>query len=275
MLCTLPLAGILVSAPCPLQLISVTASWITTWFLHGKLFSGYGQFFFLMFLQSRHITKSYLDVTRSQGLKFCQESSFLKKKRCFSLIKYITCVSDTHSSTICAIPLHAHQLFRCANIQNQHQTEQARSLLHTSCLDGWKQSGWPWYSGLSHFQMVLVKMILLLKCEAQLPRHNYMFWTILQYKPGLHTRFMWQGLPAVIHFVFCFVLYERTRCFNWFSVNHVYLNNIVAQHFFNILIKYIIINRNHRLSEISWCSHTICQSDILSARILCIHYIFR
>lgn len=94
--------------------------------------------FLLMFLQSRHITESYLDVNRSQGLKFCQESSFLKKKeRHFSLIKYITCVSQIliHLQSV-LFPLHAHQLFRCANIQSQHQTEQARSLLHTSCLDG-------------------------------------------------------------------------------------------------------------------------------------------
>lgn len=151
---------------------------------HGKLFSGfYGQFFFLlMFSQSRHITESYLDVTCSQGLEFCQESSFLKSNQMCHM-----CLSDTHSSTVCAIPLHAHQLFRCANIQSQHQTEQARSLLHTSCLDGWKQwrgwCGWPWYSGLSHFQMVLFIMILLLKCGKCCQRlnypDNYLFWTII------------------------------------------------------------------------------------------------
>lgn len=181
MFCTVPLTGTPVSTN---SLSSSANQWhwlrnhiIFTW----KTVLWLWPVFLLMFLQYRHITESYLDVTCSQCLKFCQESSFLKKKHMYIYFFfnqiYHLCFSDTHSSTICAIPLHAHQLFWCANIQSQHQTEQARSLLHISCLDGWKQwrgwCGWPWYSGILHFQMVLFIMILLLKCGKCCQRLNY------------------------------------------------------------------------------------------------------
>lgn len=139
------------------------------------------------------------------------------------LLGYIHSLLNFHK-----VPLPTHQLFRCVNIQSQNKTEQ----VHAFCLDWWKQwrgcCGWPWYSGLSYFQMVLLKMILLLKCCQWLDNPA----TITYFETQFILTWLTVNVCLVKHKHYKFFscnAFCSTMCFNSFAANHRYLNNIVTK----------------------------------------------